>query len=87
MIRYLPESQLNCDSSGMPPMAIGSQAPPTHGYRQPSDSGTYRRMSVAIRGLLVVQGHSVKTSEQHVRPALDTEVVEHIIYKARGQPV
>jgi hypothetical protein len=28
IIRYLPESQLNCDSGGMPPMAIGSQAPP-----------------------------------------------------------
>jgi hypothetical protein len=41
MIRYLPESQLNSYSGGMPPMAMRSQNP--HGHRQPSVSGTYGR--------------------------------------------
>jgi hypothetical protein len=36
MIRYLPESQLTCDSGGMPPMSMGAQAAPPHGYRQTS---------------------------------------------------
>jgi hypothetical protein len=42
IIRYLPESQLNCDSGGMPPMAIGAQAAPSHGYRQTSVLGSMR---------------------------------------------
>jgi hypothetical protein len=53
IIRHLSESQLNCDSGGMPPMAIGAQAAPPHGYSQTSvlvsirtSPGTYGRIII-----------------------------------------
>jgi hypothetical protein len=33
IVRWLPESQDNCDSGGMSPMAIGAQVAPPDGYR------------------------------------------------------
>jgi hypothetical protein len=34
MIRSRPESQLNFTFGAMPPIAVGAQAAPPHGYRQ-----------------------------------------------------
>jgi hypothetical protein len=39
IIRCLPEIQDSCDSGGMPPMAIGAQVTPPHGYKQTPISG------------------------------------------------
>jgi hypothetical protein len=47
MIRRVPESQDNCDSGGMPPMAIGAKVAPPNEYRQTPVWllwGAYRRL-------------------------------------------
>jgi hypothetical protein len=55
MIRYLAESQLNCDSGGMPPMAIGARAAPPHGYRRILFWGRYGAPQVHTEDSFVLQ--------------------------------
>jgi hypothetical protein len=46
--RYLPESQLNWGSGGVPSVAIGAQAAPPHEYRQTSVTRHIRKIIILL---------------------------------------